>query len=67
MFGIRMNLDLTYWKIGIDRKGLELMKMPKENIDISMFAPCGMNCKVIKESLSIAANVKSKTVSKKKL
>ena len=22
------------------------MKMPKENIDISMFAPCGMNCKV---------------------
>lgn len=22
------------------------MEMPKENIDISMFAPCGMNCKV---------------------
>ncbi|WP_282145045.1 DUF3795 domain-containing protein [Thomasclavelia cocleata] len=22
------------------------MKMPKEKIDISMFAPCGMNCKV---------------------
>ena len=22
------------------------MKMPKENIDTSMFAPCGMNCKV---------------------
>lgn len=33
-------------QIGIDRKGLELMKMPKENTDISMFAPCGMNCKV---------------------
>ena len=23
------------------------MKMPQENIDIIMFAPCGMNCKVI--------------------
>ena len=22
------------------------MKMPEENIDINMFAPCGMNCKV---------------------
>ena len=22
------------------------MKMPKEKIDISMFAPCGMNCKI---------------------
>ncbi len=22
------------------------MKMPKENIDTSMFAPCGMNCLV---------------------
>lgn len=22
------------------------MKMPKEKIDVSMFAPCGMNCKV---------------------
>lgn len=22
------------------------MKMSKEKIDISMFAPCGMNCKV---------------------
>ena len=22
------------------------MKMPTENIDTSMFAPCGMNCKV---------------------
>lgn len=22
------------------------MKMPKENIDTIMFAPCGMNCKV---------------------
>lgn len=22
------------------------MKMPKENMDINMFAPCGMNCMV---------------------
>lgn len=27
-------------------EGEELMKMPKENIDTSMFAPCGMNCLV---------------------
>lgn len=27
-------------------KGAEPMKMPKENIDTGMFAPCGMNCKV---------------------
>lgn len=59
------------------------MKMPKENIDTSMFAPCGMNCLVCykhcyhkkpcagclnsdKGNRSIAANAKSKSVSRSK-
>ena len=30
----------------VAERGRATMKMPKEKIDISMFAPCGMNCKV---------------------
>ncbi len=29
------------------------MKMPKENIDTGMFAPCGMNCKVWTERFGL--------------
>ena len=29
------------------------MKMSKEKIDISMFAPCGMNCKVCYHAVTI--------------
>ena len=30
----------------VEERGRATMKMPKEKMDISMFAPCRMNCKV---------------------
>ena len=30
----------------VEERGRATMKMPKEKMDINMFAPCGMNCKV---------------------